>query len=214
MFELTDVVYRDVLRVDSMIIQAGSVTAVVGESGGGKSTLLKLLNKTLSPDKGSIRFEGEDLASRDSVTHRRRVVYLNQTPYLFPGTIRSNLQQGLFFQGRGEADQASLAAVLEEVGLDKSLDGDVKRLSGGERQRLALARVLLLGSDVLLLDEPSGALDDDSEDALLAMVVRLARERGKTLVMVTHSKAQARKHADHLFVVQRGRIEEVVSHGE
>ncbi len=207
MIEFHDVAYKDIIKIDNLVIREGEVTCLVGKSGGGKSTLLKLLNKTISPTRGKILYKGEDLAAIDSVEHRRRVVYLNQKPHLFPGTIKDNLLQGFYFQRRKAPSDEALQDVLEWVRLRKPLSTDVANFSGGEAQRLALARVLLLDAEVYLFDEPSSALDDETEDIVLDTVVRCVKEKKKTLVMVTHSKEHARRHADSIHHMHEGRLQ-------
>ncbi len=209
MFEIKDVEYKNVLRVKEMEVNEGEIVCIVGESGGGKSTLLRLLNKSLSPTKGTISFRETNLADLDSVSHRRNVVYLNQTPHMFPGTIRDNLLIALRFHEKEDLGDDALMTILRQVRLSKSLDMDVKHLSGGERQRLALGRVLLLDAEVYLMDEPSSSLDDESENLIIEAVVRFAKENNKTLIMVTHSKAQARKHADRIYEIKNGHQAEV-----
>lgn len=204
MFEIKDVEYKDVLRVKNIDVASGEIVCIVGASGGGKSTLLRLLNKSLSPTKGTIHYNGKSLAEIDSVAHRREVVYLNQKPHMFPGSLRDNLLIGLRFQQREDADDKTLYDLMKRVRLNKSLDMDVKHLSGGERQRLALARVLLLDAAVYLLDEPSSSLDDVSEDLMIETIVEFTKKENKTLVMVTHSKDQAHKHGDKVYEIQNG----------
>ncbi len=207
MFELHDVAYKDILEIDGLIIRQGEVTCLVGESGGGKSTLLKLLNKTISPTRGNILYKGESLDAIDSVEHRRHVVYLNQRPHLFPGTIKDNLLKGFQFQRRQVPADEVLEEVLVKVRLRKPLRAAVTNFSGGEAQRLALARVLLLDAEVYLFDEPSSALDDETEDVVLDTVVRCVREEKKTLVMVTHSKEHAVRLADSIHHIREGRLQ-------
>ncbi|MFP4078275.1 MAG: ATP-binding cassette domain-containing protein [Candidatus Izemoplasmataceae bacterium] len=209
MFELSNVKYKDIVSIDALKIEEGKITAVIGKSGGGKSTLLKLLNKMLSPSEGTIYYRDEPLSRLPSVAHRRKVLYLNQDPHIFEGSIRFNLVQGFRYQGRGIPDDATLIEMLRRVHLELPLDKPASTLSGGEAQRLALARLLLLDGAVYLFDEPSSALDEKSERDVLNTVIEWLRSLGKTVVMVTHSKDVALKHADVIYSVQDGMIEEV-----
>ena len=136
------------------------MTALLGPSGCGKTTLLRLLNKLVSPDSGRIFYKGVDIAEVPSVEHRRRVMMLSQNPVLFPGNIRDNLEVGFRLQKTEAPGEVRLREILSQVRLDKDLDGPCEQLSGGERQRLVLARVCLLDPEVYLLDEPSAALDE------------------------------------------------------
>jgi putative ABC transport system ATP-binding protein len=208
MFELIDVKYRDVLDLPHLFIDGERVTSLVGASGSGKTTVLRMLNKMISPTHGRILFQGEDLRQVDSVAHRRNVVMLAQNPGLFPGTVRDNLNAGLLFQEREPLGDKALSRILDEVRLAKSLGDDANRLSGGEKQRLALARVLLLNPPVYLLDEPSSALDEETEQLIFDMLTGYARAAGKTIVMVTHSRGVARKYSDVVIEMADGKCRE------
>lgn len=205
MFEFFDVQYNDVLYLPSLDIGKEQVSSLVGTSGSGKTTVLRMLNKMISPTRGRITFQGVDLKKIDSVAHRRNVVMLSQNPVLFEGTLRDNLLAGLLFQDRESPGDKALSQILEEVRLIKPLGDNANRLSGGERQRLALARILLLDPQVYLLDEPSAALDEDTEQLIFKMITAHARSTDKTIVMVTHSKAVARKYSDTIIEMASGK---------
>lgn len=204
MFEFKDVKYKNIVHIPGGTIEKGKVTTLVGESGGGKTTILKMLNKMLSPTHGEILYEGRELSKIDSVIHRRQVTMLSQNPVVFDGSIKDNLVAGLNFQGRPMPDDSALKRVLEQVSLKKELEEASDRLSGGERQRLALGRILLLDSPVYLLDEPSSALDDQTEGIIIDMITDYVRGSNKTLVMVTHSRTVAQKYSDVVFKVSNG----------
>jgi putative ABC transport system ATP-binding protein len=204
-FEFIDVQYGGLIDLPNLSIGQEQVTSLVGMSGSGKTTVLRMLNKMISPSRGRILFEGTDLKNVDSVTHRRKVVMLSQNPALFKGTIRDNLIAGLLFQGRQPPDDASLHRILDRVRLPKPLNSNTNNLSGGERQRLALARVLLLCPQVYLLDEPSSALDEETEKLIFDMLTSHAREAGINIVMVTHSKAIARHYSDTIIEMAAGK---------
>ena len=208
MFELIDVKYGDVLDLPGLFIDGERVTSLVGASGSGKTTVLRMLNKMISPTHGRIMFQGEDLHQVNSVAHRRNVVMLAQNPALFPGTVRDNLHAGLLFQERDLPGDGTLSSILDKVRLAKSLEDDASRLSGGEKQRLALARVLLLDPGVYLLDEPSSALDEETEQLVFDMLTGHARATGKTIVMVTHSRAVARRYSDVVIEMADGKCRE------
>lgn len=206
MFCLRGVRYRDILDIERLEIPEGKVTCIVGESGSGKTTLLRLLNKLISYDNGEIVYKGRSLKDIDSVELRRRVIMLPQTPVIFPGTVRDNLLIGLVFSEKPLVGEEKLLEIMEMVHLDKNFDEDAEKLSGGEKQRLALGRVLLMDPEAFLLDEPSSALDEDTEEVVIGGLVKYARERGKTVVMVTHSKQVARSFSDKIVEVSHGRV--------
>lgn len=204
MFHLQDItkVYRRrhqevvAFKAGSLDIGLGEYVAVVGPSGSGKTTLLSMLGGMLSPDSGKVLFEGEslyDLPIAERTRRRReRIGFVFQTfnlvPYL---TALENVQVPLFLNGVSEAEQRDRAvALLEQVGLGNRIDHKPSELSTGQQQRVALARTLANNPRLILADEPTGNLDPDSREAVLAMFDNFVRE-GRTIVMVTHDPAAA-----------------------
>jgi len=208
MFTFENVRYKNILSVPRLTIHEKEITCIVGESGSGKTTLLRLLNHLISPDQGSITFFGDDLLTMDPVALRRKVVMLPQTPVIFQGTVQDNLIIGLKFSEKPSPSEKALKNVLHRVKLDKALHENAENLSGGEKQRLALGRILLMKPEVLLLDEPSSALDDDTESLIMKTFVDYAKDKEKTLIMVTHSKALAKNFGDRILQVKGGEVYE------
>lgn len=205
MFEFIDVKYKNIVDLPDLFLEKG-ITILVGASGSGKTTILKMLNKMISPTQGRILHNGMDMKQIESVIHRRNVTMLSQNPAMFAGTIKDNLIIPLRFQEKAMLDDEALCNVLEQVWLKKNLNTPVMNLSGGEKQRLALGRVLLLDPDVYLLDEPSSALDDDTEEMIIQMLAKHALKVDKTIVMVTHSKTIAEKYADEIIEISDGKV--------
>lgn len=203
-FEDVAVVAPDGTRIlDGVTLElpADRTTVVVGPSGAGKSTLLRLCNRLEVPTSGTVRFHGTPLDELDPRAHRRRVGMVFQQPTTFPGSVGDNL-----LVADPDADHDQLHDVLQAVGLDGDLhDREADALSGGEAQRLCIARALLTGPEVLLLDEPTSSLDEDARDEVEAMADRL-RERGVTLVWITHDQAQAARRGDHVVALREGRV--------
>lgn len=206
MFELDRVRYKNILSIDTLCIPTGEITCIIGESGGGKTTLLRLLNKLISPDEGEIRYQGVPLSQINSVSLRRKAVMLSQEPVIFPGTVRENLLAGLKFSEKPVAPDTELQKTLHLVCLKKQLTDQTDKLSGGERQRLALGRLLLLDPEVFLLDEPSSALDEETEKLLVRTLVQFVRSAAKTLIMVTHSLQLAQIYGDLIVEINNGRL--------
>lgn len=211
MFDFQHVKYKDVLDIPRLHIKQGAVTALIGASGSGKSTVLRLLGKLISPTSGIILFEGKDLRELDSIAHRRRVTLLSQSSVMFDGCIRDNLLIGHHYQQKPQPSDNELTSVLSMLKLDKPLGGAVETLSGGEKQRLGLGRILLLSPEVYLLDEPSSALDEATERDIIGLLKKRSREENKTLVLATHSKMVANEYADHIIEFSQG---EVINGGE
>jgi putative ABC transport system ATP-binding protein len=179
-----------VLRELTLAIEPGA-TAILGPSGSGKSTLLRLLNRLADPDEGVVRFHGDDLRELDPLELRSRAVLVPQLPAPVPGTVADNVRYGPALRG---ADVDPLRP-LELAGLDPSYaERDAGRLSVGEQQRVMLARALALDPQVLLLDEPTAALDERAKEGVERTLAALPC----STVLVTHERAQAERLADRV----------------
>ena len=193
---------RQVLDQVSVDMPAGA-TAVVGPSGSGKSTLLRLLNRLADPDSGTISYRGEPLAEYDPLRLRREVSLVPQLPALLEGTVGSNLEFAAGLAGGGDDP----SRCLELAGLDPGFaERDVTQLSVGEQQRAMLARALIQQPRVLLLDEPTAALDEAARDAIEQTLAHLRREIDVSLVLVSHDPAQARRLGDWVVRIDAGRM--------
>ncbi|RJX29610.1 MAG: ATP-binding cassette domain-containing protein [Dethiobacter sp.] len=206
MFVLKNVCYKDVLEIEELVICPQKITCIIGESGSGKTTFLKMLDHLISPDQGTIEYKGQDIKALDPVLLRREVILLPQTPVIFPGTIKHNLLIGLFFARKTVVDDSTLLEIVNKIGLKRGLLDDASTLSGGEKQRLALGRVMLIEPEVMLLDEPTSALDDDTEAKTIEYVKNYVKRRRKTLVMVTHSKQLAKNYGETIVTISNGKL--------
>lgn len=206
MFKLENVKFKDILKIDQLEIKENLITAVLGSSGGGKTTFLKLLNNMLTADQGIITYKGNDIESYDPVQLRREVVMLPQDPKIFKGSIKDNFKITEKITDKASSKNLNYKKLLEKVSLTQNLDDQAEKLSGGEKQRLALARVMLLEPEVLLLDEPSSSLDKKTEEKIIKMVVDYVRKNDRTLIMVTHSPDIAEKFADRIINIEAGEI--------
>ena len=178
-------------------------TAVLGPSGAGKSTLLRLLNRLADPDAGTVRFHGDDVLELDPLELRRRAVLVPQVPAPLPGTVAENVRYGPGLLGR-EVDPERCRRM---AGLDGGFaERDARRLSVGEQQRVMLARSLALEPEVLLLDEPTAALDEAAKEGVERTLADLGGRSGLSLVVVTHEAAQAERLADRVVRLADGRV--------
>ena len=209
-FTLRDIKFKHVLDIPELKINEKNVTAIVGRSGSGKTTLLHLLNKMVTPDSGQIFFYGNDMAQIAPVELRREVVMMAQSPVIFDGNVRDNLLVGLRFSQKEMVSDKALLDVLQSVELNKKLDDSVLRMSGGEKQRLSLARVAVMKPRVLLLDEPSSALDNDTEDEVMDKIIQFGKQYNIVLIFVTHSTAMAEKYADEIIRIEKGSIHSII----
>lgn len=203
LYILKKIKFKDILDIEEMKIPKGKITCIVGESGSGKTTLLRMLNDLTSSDSGEILYDGKPIKNMDSVSLRRNAVMLPQTPAIFSGTVRENLLIGLKFSQNPMVSDEELLKAMELVKLTKSLEDDADLLSGGEKQRLAIARVMVMDPEVLLLDEPSSALDEETERIVINSIVEYTRKNKKTMVMVTHSKKIALEFADEIIEIKK-----------
>lgn len=206
MFEFHDVTFKDIIKIDELQINHDEITCIIGPSGSGKSTMLKLINKLISPSSGYITYNGKDIANIDPVSYRRRVPMLAQNPLTFKGSIRDNLLIGRKFQDKDPVSDEILNKALASVKLDKSLSTDMENLSGGECQRVSIARLMLLDSQIYLLDEPSSALDDITEDFVIGTMVDMAKKENKTIIYVTHSSEISKKYSDRIIKIVDGEV--------
>ncbi|KOA18116.1 phosphate import ATP-binding protein PstB [Clostridium homopropionicum DSM 5847] len=206
MYTLKAVKYKNILKIDELHIPKEKVTCIIGQSGSGKTTLIRLLNKLISCEEGEILYKGKNLKEVDSILLRREVIMLPQNPVIFPGTIQENLLIGLKFSEKPLVSENELLEMLSFLNLEKSLKENAEKLSGGEKQRISLGRILLMEPEVLLLDEPSSALDEETENLIISKVITYVKSNKKTLTMVTHSSRVAEIFSDNIIEIAKGKI--------
>jgi len=184
---------KPVLSDATFSLAGGELAWLSGPSGGGKSSLLRLINRLAEPKSGSIFFAGKPLSSYDPPALRRRVALLPQTPVMLAGSVGSNLRRPFSFKvahGQAPPERDRLEQLLAGLGLGElALDQEAGGLSLGQKQRVALARLLLLEPEVLLLDEPVSALDPESRDLVERTAVAQAAA-GRAVLMVSHQAPQ------------------------
>lgn len=191
----------------SLSIEAGARVAIIGPSGGGKTTLLRLINRLDDPEGGQVFLDDVDVSTLYPPDLRRKVGMVFQQPHLSDSTVRDNLNRPLILARRPELSPAEAEAALERVNLPANLlDVHTSELSVGQQQRVAIARSLILNPNVLLLDEPTSALDPRSADFILKLLRGLAERLGITVVMVSHTLEQASAFADFILAVRDGQV--------
>lgn len=208
MFEIRNLKFKNILDIPELILDK-QVTCILGASGSGKTTLLKMLNGLNVPDSGNIFYNTYDISTINFVNLRRSVVMLGQTPVIYPGDIRDNLLIGLNFSEKPLVRDSVLKDCLNRVGLDKNLEDSCSNLSGGEKQRICLARVMLMNADTYLLDEPSAALDKDTEKFIVENFISFVKEKDKQLIMVTHSENIVKNFQPSVVAIKAGKVMEV-----
>jgi osmoprotectant transport system ATP-binding protein len=194
----------------SLEVAGGEFLAIVGGSGSGKTTLLRLANRLIDADQGSIQIEGEEVRAADPVTLRRRIGYVFQSGGLFPHmSVAANIGITPKLKGLAAAKITSrVDELLDLVRLDRAQYRDrfPHELSGGQRQRVGVARALAAKPRIVLMDEPFGALDPLTRDALGDDYRALHRKFGLTTVMITHDMTEAILLADRIAVMRAGRL--------
>jgi ATP-binding cassette, subfamily B, bacterial MsbA len=220
--EFRDVVfaYREnepVLRGLSFIAEAGQMTALVGPSGGGKSTILNAILRLYEPQGGQILIDDQDIVAASRESLRRQIAYVGQDVFLFHGTIRDNIAFGRDAATEDQIVAAAKAANAHDFimafphGYDTHTGEQGLQLSGGQRQRIAVARALIRDAHLILLDEATAALDSESERLVQDAITHLTR--GRTTIVIAH-RLHTVAHADRIFVIEDGLVAESGRHDE
>lgn len=202
-FETRELQFNNMLNYDDLVIPAEKATFITGESGKGKSTLLKLFNGTLSPSKGIINYAGQNLQELDTVSLRKEVSLISQNVFLFDSSIKENFQS--FYEYREETTPSTdiMEEFLRICCLPLQLDKDCTTMSGGERQRLYMAIYLSFIPRVVMLDEPTSALDSRNSDDVIENIIMFCRKMRITPILVSHDKELTEKFGENIIEVGR-----------
>ncbi len=206
-----------VLNHMNFVAEPGQVTALVGPSGGGKSTVLALLLRLHEIGSGAVLIDGQSIADVSRRSLRSQIGYVGQDVFLFRGTIRENIAFGRIGASEDEIIAAATAACAHDfimsfpLGYDTPVGEHGTQLSGGQRQRIAIARALIKDAPIVLLDEATAALDSESEKQVQEAIAHLCRNR--TTIVIAH-RLHTIMHADRILVVEKGQIVESGRHGE
>ncbi|MGB6535683.1 MAG: ABC transporter ATP-binding protein [Xanthobacteraceae bacterium] len=205
------------MRGMSFVAELGKLTALVGASGGGKSTVLNLILRFYDVDRGCILIDGQNIAAVSRRSLRQQIAFVGQIVHMFRGTIRDNIAFGKVGAGEAEIIAAAKAAHAHDfilglpLGYDTPVGEHGLQLSGGQRQRIAIARALIKNAPVILLDEATAALDSESERAVQGALGELCKDR--TTLVIAH-RLSTIMHADRILVVEDGAIVESGHHDE
>ncbi len=191
----------------SCVVPTAKITVVMGLSGSGKTTLIRMVNKMVTPSSGSVRIDGVDVATLDGVTLRRSIGYVMQEVGLLPHkTVLENVTLIARIAGQSaETARRNAIDMLTMVGIGNALFARFpQQLSGGQQQRVGVARALATKPNILLMDEPFGAVDPIVREDLQDELCRIQRDLGLTIMFVTHDRGEALKIADQLVVLSDG----------
>ena len=190
-----------------LVIHPAEILALIGPSGSGKSTLLRLLNRLEDPDSGQIDFFGQNLNQYNPLELRRQIGLVSQQPFMFPGTVRHNLEFAFTVGGESMPAAVEIDNVLRICAVDPSwLNQSARKLSVGQQQRVSLARTLLNRPKLLLLDEPTSSLDPETADQILIRLTDYIRHSESSMLMVSHDHQLVAKFADRTLVLQNGTL--------
>ncbi|ARK26309.1 phosphate ABC transporter ATP-binding protein [Sporosarcina sp. P37] len=221
--EHEDSVYKPAIHFQGVSFEAGNtkileditgsfpaeqITVLVGPSGAGKTTLLKMCNGLVSPTSGQILLEGQAIDKLSPIELRRQAGMVLQNSPMIAGTVYDNLALPLRLQGKTLSKERALD-ILDQVGLEQTyLERDSRNLSGGQQQKVSIARTLLNESKILLMDEITSALDPSSLNEVEDLIWRLYKERGITVVWITHNLEQAKRMGQYAWIMVDGKLVE------
>lgn len=202
-----------VLQDFNLDIYKGEFLTVIGSSGSGKTTMLKLINGLSVPTSGRVLIDGKDISRENQTLLRRNIGYVIQGIGLFPHMkVKANIAYvpNLLNRRDKERTRQAVERLIELVGLEKEmLDRYPSELSGGQRQRVGIARALAANPEILLMDEPFGAVDEITRQMLQNEIARIHRELGVTIVFITHDIKEALKLGSRVLVMDHGKIEQL-----
>lgn len=198
---------QEILKNINFNVEEGSIVTITGPSGGGKSTLLKLIGLLISPTSGRIEYQGKNIREYEPTEYRKEVSYFFQNAVLFDNTVRENLAFPAKIR-ETTFDENRAIRGLEIVQLSNTyLDKPIQELSGGEKQRIALIRNLMYPPKVLLMDEVTSSLDKENREIIISLIRRLNKEEKITVLWITHNQEEI-DASDKVITIHNGRLEE------
>ncbi len=203
---------QEVLSLDSLSLHAGKIYGLIGPSGAGKSTLLRIINMLTRPDSGYLFIHGNPVPANSSkrLELQRKMALVFQKTLLFKDSVWNNIAYGLKARNYSRKDiELKVNRLLEQVGLQDLAHRRADTLSGGEAQRVAIARAVAFNPELLMLDEPTANLDPVNIELIEDMIRQMNREKNITVIMVTHNVFQARRIADEVIFLDKGKIVEM-----
>ena len=198
--------HRVILDVDQLEIEQGKLTLLSGANGAGKTSLMRVMAGLTKPDQGRMWYRDESVSfGKQGLEFRRKVSMLQQEPYLFSGSVLKQVCYGLVARGLTQGMEDNALKSLESLGCMGLAMRHTRQLSGGEKKRVALASLLTLDSEVLLLDEPTAQVDQESSEKILELI-QIQLDSGKTLVISTHQPEWAKPLKPRICLLEYGRI--------
>jgi molybdopterin-binding protein len=195
---------KNILENINLRLKRGTTLGVIGPTGCGKTTLLRIIDLIEKPSSGKIYFDGKDVSksNKEELNYRRKIGMVFQKPVVFKGTVLENIQYGLNIRGHdAEPTQYKIKELLESLGLEGYENRKASTLSGGETQRIALARALIIEPEILMLDEPTANLDPLSTEKIEEMIEDIQGKNETTIIMATHNLVQGQRLCDEIAII-------------
>lgn len=199
--ETKELSFNGIINYNDIQIHRNKANFIVGKSGTGKSTLLKLFNGTLSPSSGNIIYSENNIDEMDIIKLRKEVLLISQSVYLFDTTIGENFRQFYDYRELSQPSEEEMKYFLDLCCVPFSLDKDCTTMSGGERQRIYIAIFLSFKPKVLMLDEPTSALDKQNSNNVMENIISYCKQNEITLIVVSHDGNITEKFADNIITI-------------
>lgn len=190
------------IRYQDISIEENRVNFIVGRSGTGKSTLLRLFNGMLTPDTGVLTYRGEDIEKIDTIALRREILLISQSVYLFDATIRENFREFYGYRGMEIPMEKEMKEFLAMCRITFPLDKDCSNMSGGEKQRVYMAIYLSFLPKVVMLDEPTSALDKENGLEVIRNIIAFCKGKGITVLIVSHDGSLTETFAENIITIE------------
>ncbi len=196
--------FKDIIKYQDIKIYPLQPTFITGKSGAGKSTLLKLFNASLTPSAGHIYYKQTDISQTDTLELRKNISLVNQSVFLFDKTIRGNFHDFYYYREETPPADETIKNFLQICRADFPLSKDCSSMSGGEKHRAFIAIYLSFLPEILMLDEPTAALDRENGAALLENIISFSQNSGKTLIIVSHDDTLTQNYAENIINLENG----------
>jgi len=194
--------FNNFITYPDFAIEKNQVTFIMGESGVGKSTLLKLFNQTLTQSSGDIFYNDKNIRTMDSIDLRKEISLIGQGAFLFDSSIRENFKNFYNFRGEDVISDKDIKYYLELCCITFDLEKDCTTMSGGERQRIYMAIYLSFNPNVIMLDEPTAALDSKNSDDVIRNVISYCKKKEISVIIVSHDKELKEKFAEDVILLE------------